>query len=90
MADRIAKKVAWALKDNWSTDDWSWGTQASAALEACHHEELVEALGAFIDRYDETYCNAIGDAGSNAPSCMEEAYVIASAVLAKVKDQGHG
>ena len=50
--------------------------------------ELVGALVAFAGRYEETYCD--GDGGFDTPPCMGRAYEMASAVLAKVKDQSHG
>ena len=57
---------------------------ASAALEACHHEELVEAL----EEINVT-AQAVTNAGKNAKTIWAISKK-ARAVLAKVKDNGHG
>ena len=63
--------------------------KANAALivrAVNHHEELVTALQNLMEDYEDNTVGDLGDDDLNVPSVLKDA----RALLAKVKDEGHG
>ena len=91
MPDRMGEKVARAMFRQDHDEGWGAGetatkliylNNADAALDACHFEELVAALKRVLPMVGAPHDYTIGD--------VWQAQEKASALLAKVKEAGHG
>ena len=90
MADRMVEKVAVAIiADMGQQMDGKpkplrveGDGLARAALDACHFEELVTALEALMEDYEENTVGYVGDHDLNVPSALKEALVVLKKVEA--------